>query len=231
MLTIKSNSRQVPSSKEILSNANYCDLLYCHLQNMSSRDSEKSNCRYIQKRDINFSTIAEQLGMSRQTVSKKFKAMLEEEENSLSLIKYDKNEKKYYLIDLDKSISTLVEHNTLLIMTSCLQERVISIYVYLLNRYFANRFQQFQYTLPELKTALGLGCKSSGNNYIINSALITLKKLGLIDYRQELVKEKGKHEKTCCFITWMTNELDDLPQDLNDERIQVSYKNFKAKFA
>jgi len=49
-LTIKSNSRQIPSSKEYLSNAKYCDLLYGYLQSISKRDPEKNNCRYILKR-------------------------------------------------------------------------------------------------------------------------------------------------------------------------------------
>ena len=37
-LTIKQNSRQIPSSKDILSNAKYCDLLYSYLQGISNRD-------------------------------------------------------------------------------------------------------------------------------------------------------------------------------------------------
>lgn len=228
-LTVKPNSRQVPSSKDIMSNAKYCDLLYCHLQNISYRDPEINNCRYIQKKDIKFSTIADQLGMSRQTVSKKFKAMLDGQKDSIPLIRYDEKEKKYYLIDLDKSIATLVEHNTLQILVSCLQQRVISIYVHLLNRYYSQRFKEFSYTMTQLKKVVGLGYQSTGNNYIINSALIVLKKIGLIKYRYEQVKNEGQHDKTICYITWMTNELDGLPEDLNDEKIETAYKKFKQK--
>lgn len=231
MLTIKTNSRQIPSSKQILSNAKYCDLLYSYLQGISSRDSEKNNCRYIQKKDIKFSSIAEQLNMSRQTISKKFKSMLEGQENALPLIKYSQEEKKYYLIDLDRSIATLVQHNTLLIMISCLQQRVISIYVYLLNRYFASGCNEFSYTMEELKKAIGLGHKSTGNNYIINSALVVLKKLGLLNYRYQQVKNPGQHDKTVCYITWMKNEINELPEDLNDQKIQATYNNLKTKIA
>lgn len=230
-LTIKQNSRQIPSSKEILSNAKYCDLLYSYLQGISNRDPQKNNCRYIQKKDIKFSTIAEQLGMSRQTVSKKFKSILEGEKDSLPLVRYEQKEKKYYLIDLDKSIATLVQHNTLLVMVSCLQQRVISIYVYLLNRYFASGCNEFRYTLEELKKAVGLGYKSTGNNYIINSALITLKKLGLLNYRYQQVKEEGQHDKTNCYITWMVNQIEQLPKDLNDEKIETTYRLLKDKLA
>lgn len=229
-LTIKSNSRQIPSSKEYLSNAKYCDLLYGYLQSISKRDPEKNNCRYILKRQISFSSISSVLNMSRQTVSKKFKAMLEGEKNSLPLIRYEEQEKKYYLIDLQKSIATLVQHNTLQILISSLQQRVLSIYVYLLNRYIASGCNQFQYTLEQLKKVVGIGYKSTGNNYIINSALIILKKLGLLQYRYEIVKEENKHEKTKCYISWMTNQLEGLPMDLNDEQIQTTYKILKQQF-
>lgn len=230
-LTLKPNSRQIPSSKQYLSNAKYCDLLYGYLQSISKRDSEKNNCRYIQKQQVNFSSIASILNMSRQTVSKKFKAMLEGEKDSLPLIKYSQEEKKYYLIDLQASIATLVQHNTLQIMIASLQQRVLSIYVYLLNRYIASGCNQFQYTLEQLKKVVGIGSKSTGNNYIINSALIILKKLGLLQYRYQTKKEDGKHEKTNCYISWMTNELDGLPKDLNDEQIESTYKTLKDMIA
>lgn len=45
--------------------------------------------------------------------------------------------------------------------------------------------------MNELKNVVGISCKSTGNNYIINSALVLLKKLGLINYRYETVKESG----------------------------------------
>lgn len=230
-LTIKPNSRQIPSSKEYLSNAKYCDLLYGYLQNISKRDPQKNHCRYIQKQQINFSTIASILNMSRQTVSKKFKSMLEGEKDSLPLIRYEESEKKYYLIDLQASIATLVQHNTLQIMISCLQQRVLSIYVYLLNRYMANGCNEFEFTLEQLKKVIGIGYKSTGNNYIINSALIMLKKLGLLRYRQELKKEEGKHERTASYISWMTNELEGLPEDLNDQQIEATYKTLKEMIA
>ena len=157
--------------------------------------------------------------------------MLEGEKDAISLIRYEQAQKKYYLIDLQKSIATLVQHNTLQIMISSLQERVLSIYVYLLNRYIANGCNEFLYTLEQLKKAIGIGYKSTGNNYIINSALIILKKLGLLHYRYQTKKEEGKHEKTNCYISWMTNELDGLPEDLNDEKIELTYKTLKDMIA
>lgn len=230
-LTIKPNSRQIPNSKDIISNAKYCDLLYGYLQNISYRDPQKNNCRYIQKKDIKFVDIANDLNMSRQTVSKKFKSMLEGEKDSIPLIRYEEKEKKYYLLDLERSIATLVQHNTLMIIISCLQQKVLSVYVYLLNRYIASGCNEFRYTLPELKKVVGIGYKSTGNNYIINSYLIALKKLGLLDYRYQMLKEERQHQKTACYITWMKNELEGLPKDLNDQKIEETYQILKSKIA
>lgn len=228
-LTIKPNSRQIPSSKQYMSNAKYCDLLYGYLQSISHRDPSKNNCRFIRKEEVNFTTIAYDLGMTRQTVSKKFKSMLQDQKDSISLLRYVPEEKKYYLIDLDRSVATLVQHNTLQILISCLQVRVISIYVYLLNRYIASGYNEFIYTMEELKKVVGLGYKSTGNNYIINSALYVLKKLGLLDYRYQQDKKADGQERTRCYITWMTNELQNLPEDLNDEKIQATYKLLKTR--
>ena len=231
ILTIKKNSRQIPSSKDILSNANYCDILYGYLQNISKRDPKINNCRYVLKKNINYSQIGRLLGLSRQTVSKKFKSMLEGEKGSLPLIKYNEDEGKYYLIDLEASIATLIQHNTLQVMISCMQTNVLSIYVYLLNRYYASKCQQFPYYMDQLKQAIGLGTKSTGNNYIINSILAILKKIGLLNYRYETIKKENQHEKTQCYITWMTNQIQGLYYNLNDEKIIYIYKTLKNKIA
>lgn len=227
-LKVKPNSRQIPSSRQILSNARYCDLLYGYLQSISKRDERKNNCRYVLKKDVKFLQIGEMIGMSRQTVSKKFKAMLEGQEDSLPLIKFSPEEKKYYLIDLDRSIATLVEHNTLQVMIATLQERVLSVYIYLLNRYIASGENEFIYTKEQIKKVLGIGYKSDGNNYIINSILIVLRKLGLLDFRYEEDRQKNK---TYTYITWMTNEIDGLPEDLRDEKISITYQRLKDKIA
>lgn len=74
----------------------------------------------------------------------------------------------------------LVPYGTLQVLTSTVTENVISIYVYLLNRYIASYEQPFRYTINELKTTIGLSVNTRSNNYIISSILLLLEKLGLL---------------------------------------------------
>ena len=85
--------------------------------------------------------------------------------------------------------------------------------------------------MEQLKKVIGIGHKSTGNNYIINSCLIMLKKLGLLDYKYRTVKQDRQHERTQCYITWMTNEIQGLPEDLNDIKVEETYKKLKDKIA
>lgn len=75
-MQFEKNSRQVPKIKEVLSEKYYSDILYCHLQVISERNEDKVS-RDVSKKDINFSKLAEELGMTRQTISKKFKKLIE----------------------------------------------------------------------------------------------------------------------------------------------------------
>ena len=70
------NRRQVPKTKDYLSFKKYCDVLYCYLQVISSFNEETKE-RFILKKKINFTKIGADLGMSRQTVSSKFKVLKE----------------------------------------------------------------------------------------------------------------------------------------------------------
>lgn len=67
-------------------------------------------------------------------------------------------------------------------MVSCFNERTISIYVYLANRYYANQDKGFDFNITGLKELTGLGTKTNNNNYIITDILEFLQKLGLIKY-------------------------------------------------
>ena len=148
--------------------------------------------------------------MNRQTVSKKFKAMLEGEEGSIALIR--KEGKNYVLLPIEKRLAMLVPYGTLQVLTSTVQEKVISIYVYLLNRYIASKERPFRYTIDELKAVVGLSTDTRSNNYIISSILLLLKKLGLLNYEKKI-----ECDETVSYITFMTNEIDELPEELKDE--------------
>lgn len=86
--------------------------------------------------------MADQLGLTRQTVSTKFKRLLDKDDKGkagLGLVIFNAELKRYELIQLSADMATLIENGTLRMMISALNENTINIYIYLLNRFLANR--------------------------------------------------------------------------------------------
>lgn len=218
-MQILENSRQIPKTKEYMSNKKYCDYLYGYLQTISHWDGILGHPRYVYKNVINFSRMAQDLDKTRQTVSKKFKAMLEgdPQHDVMPLIQLNEDGTKYELVYLTGNLAMLVPDETLKVLVSALNDNAISIYVYLLNRYIANGEQEFRFTYAELKTAVGLGNKSHGNNYQVRAILFVLYKLGLLTYKEKTVETDKGLIKTQNYITWMTNDIDILPEEINEE--------------
>lgn len=210
-MRILENSRQIPKdSQKYLSNLSYCDYLYSYLQKISHWSGKKDQPRYVWKKDCSFVAMAEALGVHRQTISKKFKSMLEGQPDSVALIRKQKD--RYILLPIQKSLAMLVPYGTLQVLVSTVTQNVISIYVYLLNKYFANVEQPFRYTVDQLKKVIGISTKTRSNNYIIASILLLLQRLGLLKKQKKIVDDQ-----TISMITWMTNEIDDLPDQLREE--------------
>lgn len=203
-MQIEKDSRQVPKAKEILANNQYCDILYCYFQNVSTWDGNKEHPRMFSKKDKNFSKLSEYLKISRQTLSKKFDNLV-----ALGLIKEVGN--NYELITLEEDIASLISVETLKVLVSALNENAISVYVYLFNRYYAsvkNNQQEFMITKEQLKALLGFSIATRSNDYIIDSILTVLQKIGLIkiENRNEIDKVTGDI-KTYLYVTYVTNKI------------------------
>ena len=210
-MKILENSRQIPKDKkQYLSNLSYYDTLYSYLQYISKWSGKPEDPRYIPKKDCSFVSIAQALGINRQTASKRFKSMLEGEPDSVALIRKEKD--CYILLPIEKSLAMLVPYGTLQVLVSTVTENVISVYVYLLNRYLASQEQQFRYTIDELKSVIGLSIKTRSNNYIISSILLLLQKLGLLKKQKRI-----EGNETFSYITWMTNQIEGLPEQLESQ--------------
>lgn len=171
------NSRQVPKVQEITAQKNYSDILYGYLQANSIKD-EKTGERYIPKAEAKKVKIAEDLGMTRQTIGTRFKKLIE-----LGLIKEET--KRIVLVDIPANQAFLIPQETLRKLVNGLSANSITVYVYLFNRFIANKEKPFEFTLMALKTQCGLGTLSNSNNYIINDILEILATLGLIQYHIE----------------------------------------------
>ena len=124
-MTIQSNSRQVPKVRMYTANKMYYDLLYGVLQEMSYYDFDLwgERRRYIDKCNIKYVDLAERIGLTRQSVSSKFKNLIE-----LGLIEYEEEEKRYVLNSLDKNEAALIPFETLRRLNNTVNHNCISIY-------------------------------------------------------------------------------------------------------
>lgn len=75
-MQIQRNSRQVPNTKDIVAQKYYSDILYSHLQVISQFDPETAE-RFVLAADINYAAFGNTLGITRQTVSKRFNKLVE----------------------------------------------------------------------------------------------------------------------------------------------------------
>lgn len=185
-MVIEKNSRQIPSNEKYTANKNYSDILYGYLQHMSVLD-ETLGVRYIEKKDIKYTKIAEDLGVTRQTISKKFNNLIEE-----GLLSFDGSSKRYYLLVLEAELATLLPNDTVRVLCNTLQERCLSVLAYLLKTYVQHGCQSCEVSLEVIKGYVGLSKTNRGsNNEIIRDIFIVLNRLGLIQYKLEKVLDQA----------------------------------------
>lgn len=198
--------RQIPKTKEYCANKEYYDILYGYLQQQSQWEQKKNNNRrYVDKSLINYSQLGRQLGISRQTASKKFKNLI-----NLGLI-IDEPGDKYYLTPLSADIASLIPNPTLKLITDTLNEYSISVYVYLLMRYIANNEEIFQFKLSDVKKHIGICSTTRSNDEIITNILFVLQKIGLIKYRLTTLQQENvdyKDVKTIYQLDYLTNYIE-----------------------
>lgn len=198
------DSRQIPKEKEYMSNKLYSDIIYAWLQ-VNSYWKEGESVRWIPKKEIKFTVIAEALGITRQTASTRFKKLLDE---SLGLITFNEEKQRYELCKLPSNFALLIQNGTLSKMVSALNENAISVYVYLFNRYWANDCRPFEFTIDQIKSAIGISVTTKSNNYIIDNILSILAKLELLEY-DTITKVDGNQVRTVFQINNMSNEIPD----------------------
>ena len=210
---LEKNRRQIPKTSEYLKLKTYCDYLYGYLQVNSSYD-ETTKTRYILKKDCKYTDIAKDLGISRQTVSKKFNDL-----KTTGLIKEDEINNRFILVTLEKEIAELIPFSTLRILSNTVQDKVISVYVYLLVRFRAEKQKSFRFTLSQIKSAVGVG-ESRSTDYIISDILTVLQKLGLLKYEGVTEFEEGVGYKYCYHILDMNNKIEEADGSPIAESIQ-----------
>lgn len=171
--------RQIPKIKEICASKLYNDLVYSYLQTISNEEGK------ILKFNMNNREIGEKIGLSRQTVATKIKNLEE-----LELLKFIEETDEYELIILEPNIAALIPEDTLKLLIDTMNEKTISIYVYLFKRFYANKNNPYTVTYTQLKDWIGVSTKSTSNNHVISNILTVLKKIGLLDYEMSEANNK-----------------------------------------
>ena len=147
------------------------------------------------RKDCNFSALGRDIGLTRQTVSKRFKNLLD-----LKLIELDQ-EGNCVLPNLVASTAFLLPQKTVARMISAFSDHCINIYVYLINRYYANNEQPFNFTITGLKEFCGLSAHTESNNYIVAEILNTLSELGFIEFQTHITTQQPDKIKTTYQLT------------------------------
>ena len=200
-MKIEKNSRQVPSIPTYTADKKYCDLLYGYLQELSYCEViDGEVIRYVDSSSFNYTTLGEAIGLKRVTASKKFKYLVEE----LGLIEFIEKEKRYKLINLDKSISSLVPYETLRQLNHSLSQNSISLYVYLMKRWYAEGQNEYQVTMSQMKSFIGIATTTTSNNDVINDILNVLTLLGLV----KVEKRQIEKDNYAIFVTAISNTIE-----------------------
>lgn len=199
MLAVKPNSRQMPKDTMYTASSKYSDLLYAYLQELSQVDIDGS--RIVFAHEVTFTKLAERLGISRQTASKRFKNLQE-----LGLVSQKSFADVYKLYVLDREVAALIPLDVIETLVDTLSENCISVYVYLLNRWVAAGYMEYEFTLGHLKAFIGISENTRSNDKIINNIMFILERLELVKFRQE-TEMTAEGYKTKYRVTWATNQL------------------------
>jgi len=195
-LSIRPNSRQIPSSVEYTSDKLYNDLMYGYLQSISlpMRDGR----RYVNASDVSFVKLASALNISRQTASMRFKNL-----QDLYLVGLKKLS-KFELLLIGNEFAYLVPNDVLVKLVETNTPHIISMYV----RFCELSYKQNQilYHTSKIKEEIGISTNTSNNSHILIDALDELQDLGLLKHRDERVTKKGVW-KTKKYVTDITNIL------------------------
>lgn len=203
-MEIQNNSRQMPKTREYLSNKLYYDVLYAYLQVISQWDGVKGHPRYIQKKDAMFTKIARNLGKSRQTIAKKFKQLQE-----LGLV-LERANGDFELVILQPDVAELIPFKTLRIMANVFNDNAISAFIYLFNRYIANNYSPYIFTYEQLKSVIGISAQTRSNDYIIQDILLIMQKVGLIDLELKNIQDENTGEfKSIFYVKKVCNEVNE----------------------
>ena len=100
---------------------------------------------------VKYTAIAEEIGVARQTVSKKFNNLIDQ-----GLVVLDAANKRYILSTLEAELATLLPDDTIRVLCNTLQERCLSVLSYLLKTFAQHGENPCEINMDIIKAHVGL---------------------------------------------------------------------------
>lgn len=162
------NSRQFPSKDTMLKDKKMHDILYMLMQSMSEWSGDHSTPRYVLKEKVNKSQMAKACGYkTRNTLYTHLTNLVKEGY-------IQETDAMYLLPNFKPGEYFLIPYDTALFLIDTQATNVIKVYVYLANRWMANRQQGFGITYKKLCDTIGIYWNDQRNRDTISSILLTL---------------------------------------------------------
>lgn len=136
--------------------------------------------------------------MDRRTVSRYVKGLIE-----MGLLEEDDKNKVYVLKNLESANAMLIPFTTLREILNSLNRNSVNLFVYLLNRFIANKEQPFIVTHKEMKEHMGIATSTTSNNVIVNDILKMLVRIQLVEFEVK----RTDYDNTNIYITKVRNML------------------------
>ena len=176
-----------------LAKMSYNDNLYLWLL-LHSNYNDKNKKYYIDKNNIAYSLLSEELGYSRQTISKRFKQLLKESNSSDNPLIYEQSQ--HYILPVFENsyfIHKNIAKKLLKLNSSFHYDELIKTYIWI-----AQKFEKGEKNISFNDIILAFG-HSKGNEQTYNrykDILTTLQGAGLIKFRTDVTRTQGKYGKT-----------------------------------
>ena len=203
-------------SEDKLKEMAYGDTIYAWLLLHSHYDPEEQH-NYIYKKDFTYEKIGKDIGRTRQTVSKRFKQLLESNQNSKStkdlIVEFD----KYYILPRFRTYQRMDTETVLNLFRICSKskrEEVFKTYAWLLEKW-ENQEKNISYR--DMIEAFGhsIGNEQTYDKY--KDILTTLQGAGLVKFETCLYRSsKGQYSKSMTILqvnkkasqTWLDKNKD-----------------------